>query len=83
MFVSNYAICGKIESRCTKNEEAAVLAKICETNFSVSVKLPITWKVQFQFLTSFLLVLKKISFWEEDWAPGFNSMKIWDLLDIS
>ena len=42
MFVSNYAICGKIESRCTKNEEAAVLAKICETNFSVSVKLPIT-----------------------------------------
>ena len=62
MLVSSYAICGKIESRCIKNQEAAILAKIHETNFSVSVKLPITGKIQFQFLTSFFLVLKKFHF---------------------
>ena len=36
-------------------------------------------KVQFQFLNSFLLVLIKFSFWEEDWALGYNCMKIWDV----
>ena len=41
---------------------AAILAKIYETNFSVSVKSRITGKVQFQFLNSFLLVLTKFSF---------------------
>ena len=40
-------------------------------------------KVQFQFLNSFLLVLTKFLFLEEDWALGYNSMKIWDLLNIS
>ena len=40
-------------------------------------------KVQFQFLNSFLLLLTKFSFWEEDWALGYNSMKIWDLRNIS
>ena len=59
-----------------------ILGKIYETNFSVSVKQGTTRKVQFQFLNNFSLVLTKFSFWEEDWALGYNSMKIWDLLNI-
>ena len=53
-----------------------ILAKIYETNFSVSVKLRTTGKVQFQFLNSVLLVLTKLSFSEEDWELGCNSMNI-------
>ena len=64
-------------------EISTILAKIYETNFSVSVKKHTTGKVQFQFLNSFLLALTKFSFWEEDWALGYNCMKILDLLDIS
>ena len=58
------------------SEFTTILAKIYETNFSVSVKKCTTGKVQFQFLNSF-------SFWEEDWALGYNCVKIWDLLNIS
>ena len=36
--------------------------------------------VQFLFFRSFLLVLKKISFWGEDWALVYNSMKLEILL---
>ena len=32
-------------------------------------------KVQFLFFSSFLLILTKFSFWEEEWALGYNSMK--------
>ena len=39
-------------------------------------------KVQFLFFKIFLIVLKKNSFWEEDWALGYNSTKFWDLPDI-
>ena len=53
-----------------------ILAKIYETNFSVSVKQCSTGKVQFQFLNSFLLVQTKFPFWEEDWTLGYNSIKI-------
>ena len=56
--------------------DTTILAKIYETNFSVSVKQRTTGKVQFQFLNSFLLVLTKFSFWEKDWALSYNSMKI-------
>ena len=65
------------------NRNTAILAKIYETNVSVSVKYRTTAKVQFQFLNSFSLVLTKFSFWEEDWALSYNSMNIWDLLSIS
>ena len=57
--------------------------KYMRQTFSVSVKEHDTGKVQFQFLNSFLLVLTKCSFWEEDWTLDYNSMKIWDLLNIS
>ena len=49
-----------------KYSRTAILAKIYETNFNVNVKQRTTGKVQFQFLNSFLLVLTKCSFWEED-----------------
>ena len=41
------------------------------------------WRVNFLFFREFLLVLTKLSFREEDWALGNNSMKFWDLPDIS
>ena len=48
--------------------------KILETNSSFYVKQRTTGKVQF-FFSSLLLILTKFSFCEEDWAPGYNSMK--------
>ena len=49
--------------------------KIFETNSSFHAKQRTTGKVQFLFCSSFLLALTKFSFWEEDWALGYNSMK--------
>ena len=40
-------------------------------------------KVQFPFSSSFVLVLTKFSFWQEDWALGYNSTKFKDLPDKS
>ena len=40
-------------------------------------------KVQFIFFSSFLLVLRKFLFWEEDWAVGNNSISFLDFSDIS
>ena len=34
-----------------------------------------TGKVSFLFFESFLLVSTKLSFWQEDWALGYHSMK--------
>ena len=72
---------GRVRSKILFPE--TILAGIYETNFSASVKMFTTGKVQFQFLNSVLLALAKFSFWEEDWALGYNSMKIWELLNIS
>ena len=49
--------------------------KIFEKNSSFHVKQHTTGKVQFLFSRSLLLVLAKFSFWEEEWALGYNSMK--------
>ena len=49
--------------------------KIFEKNSSFHVKWRTTGKVQFLFSRSLLLVLTKFSFWEEDWALGYTSMK--------
>ena len=54
----------------------SILAKIYDTNFSVIVKQRTMGKVQFQFSKSFLLVLTKVLFWEEDWALGYNYIRI-------
>ena len=57
--------------------------KIFETNCSFHVKDPTTGKVQFLFFRTFLPISTKSSFWEEDWALGYNSMKFWYFLGIS
>ena len=51
--------------------------KIIEAAFSSHVKYGIKYgeKIQSLFFTNFLLVLKKCSFWEEDRALPYNSMK--------
>ena len=54
---------------------ATTIYKIFEANSSFHVKQRTTGKAQFLFFSSFLLVLTIFSFWEEDWALGYNSMK--------
>ena len=49
--------------------------KILEINSNFYVKYRSTVKDQFRFFNSFLLTLIKFSFWEEDWALGYNYMK--------
>ena len=48
--------------------------KLFETNSEFHVKKYLTEKVQFRFFRSFLLVLTKFSFLEEDCTLGYNSM---------
>ena len=55
--------------------QPTTIQKIFETNSSFHMKQRTTGKVHFLFLSSFLLVLTKFSFWEEDWALGHNSNK--------
>ena len=57
--------------------------RIFETKSTCHVKQRTTGKFKFPFFTSFLLVLTKFSFWEEDWALGYNSMKFWNFSVIS
>ena len=74
--ISNY----KIWSRLL---QFTIMYKIFETNCSFHVKDPTTGKVQFLFFRTFLPISTKSSFWEEDWALGYNSMKFWYFLGIS
>ena len=60
-----------------------IIHKIFETNSSFHVKQRTTGTVQFLFFSSFLLLLTKFLFWEEDWALGYNSMKFRHFPDIS
>ena len=55
--------------------EPTSIHKIFETKYSFHVKQRTTGKVQFLFFSSFLLVLTKFPFWDEDWALGYDSMK--------
>ena len=61
---------------------STIIHKIFETNSSFHVKQYTMRKVLFLFLMSFLLVLTKCSFWQEDWAPGYHSMKFRHFTDI-
>ena len=40
-------------------------------------------KSSISIFPKFLLALIKFSFWEEDWAPGYNSIQFWYFLDTS
>ena len=53
---------------------SAIMGKIFETKSNLYVKQGTTGRVQFLFFTSFLVVLKKNSFWGEDLALGYNSI---------
>ena len=57
--------------------------KKSETNSSFHVKKCTTGKVSFFFPKSFLLVLLKFSYWEEDWALGHHSVKFREFPNIS
>ena len=46
--------------------------KFFENNFRFHVKQRTTGKVQYLVFSKFSLVLAKFSFWEEDWALGYN-----------
>ena len=48
--------------------------KLFETDASFPLKKSIREKVQFLFLRSFLLLLTKFLFWEEDWARDYNEV---------
>ena len=63
--------------------EPTTIHRIFETKSTFHVKQRTTGKVQFPFVSSFLLVLTKFSFSEEDWALGYNSMKFGNFPDIS
>ena len=50
--------------------------RIFEKKCNFHVKEHTTGKFQFPFLSSFLLVLVKCLFWEEDWALDYNAVII-------
>ena len=65
------------------NLEAKTIHRIFETNSSFDVNQRTTGKVQILSFKVFLLVITKFSFWQEDWALVYHSMKFWDFPDIS
>ena len=54
-----------------ESEATKLFYKVFGTNCSFHVEYSTTEKVQFLFFKSFLLVLKKFSFWKEDKALGY------------
>ena len=62
---------------------AAIPGKLFKTKSSFYVEWCTTGKVQYPFSESFVLVFTKFSFWREDWALGYNFMKVRDFPDIS
>ena len=58
-----------------KDDISTTIQKILETNSSFYTKQRTTGKVEFLFFSSFKLILTKFSFWQEDQALGYNSMK--------
>ena len=63
------------ELKAKKLFSETMINKIFKTNSGFHVKQCSMGKVQFAFFRCFWLVLTKFSFWEEDWALGYNSMK--------
>ena len=64
---------GELEAK--KLFPETIIHKIFEINFSFHVKYPPMGKVQYLFFRSSWLVLKKFSFWHDDWKPVYNSSK--------
>ena len=64
---------GRVRSKKLLSE--TTVDKIFEKTLVFIVNWRTTRKNQFLFSRNLLLVLTKFSFWEEHWAPGYNSMK--------
>ena len=75
MDTKKYLNLGQLTIRLMIKLRATTIHRIFKTKSSFHVKQRTTGKVQLPFFSSFLLVLIKFSFWEEDWALGYNSMK--------
>ena len=60
-----------------------MIHKILETNSSFHVKQCTTGKVKFLFFKTFLLILRKLLFSQEDAALGYYFMKFRLCCDIS
>ena len=63
--------------------QSTITHKISETNSKFHVKKRATGKVSFLFCKNFLLVLTKLSFWQEDWALGYHSINFRHFPNIS
>ena len=88
LFINREEVAGKgwrLESNLKQciSGDATIIDKAFETNSSFHVRQRNTGKVQFLFFRSFLLVLAKVSVWEEDWELGYNSMEFWEFPDFS
>ena len=82
-------ICWSITSRTPKNMESSSAKSLMLQLWIKYLRqsLVFMWNramgnIQFLFFKSFLLVSKKMPFWEEDWALCFT-MKFWEFADIS
>ena len=64
-----------VNGKKVTKSKATITHKIFETNSIFQVKEPTTEKFSFLFFKSFILVSTKLSFWQEDWALGYDSMK--------
>ena len=60
-----------------------ITTKITGTSSGFHVQLRTIGKVKFLFFSTFLLVLTKFLFSEEDWVLCYNFVKSWDFPDIS
>ena len=65
------------------NWRNTILDKIFGTKWRNPVKLDRARKVWYLLLRVFWLLLLKFNFWNEDWALGYVSTKIWDFPNIS
>ena len=62
--------------------DGAHLKSLIKFFIQTHVKQRTTGKVQFLVSSTFLLVLTKFSFWEEDLALGYTSITFWHFLNI-
>ena len=58
-----------------------IIEKILETNLPCEITQ--YWKSYVSIFNSFMLVFTKFSFWQEEWALSYHSLKFTDFLDTS
>ena len=70
------------QSKLEGKKTETILDKIFQTNFS-NFKLKSSCEIVHYRKSSILQVLAKFTFWEQDWALGYNFRKSWDFRGIS